>query len=177
MNVDIPSDLYSSTIKMLMRDDDKCLSSTVCAALTSGRLLGWWVGRSKCATVWAAELQTFNSCEIFHVKFWKADWTVDHIIFFFTEFAKGKGQIWSIMGARGLRDGGLHHYFQKLKSTPLYSLYCLTACTIWRRSLVWWIMETKPDETLCLDFFCRRSTCISWFSVQVRLFLHLPHSI
>lgn len=140
-----------------------------------------WVGgfgRSKCATVWAVELQTFNSCEIFHVKFWKADWTVDHIIFFFTEFARGKGQIWSIMGARGLRDGGLHHYFQKLKSTPLYSLYCLTACTIWWRSLVWWIMETKPDQTLCLDFFfCRRSTCINWFSVQVRLFLHLPHSI
>lgn len=54
MYVDIPSDLSSSTIKMLMRDDDKCLSSSViCAALTDRRLVGWSVGRSKCASVWA----------------------------------------------------------------------------------------------------------------------------
>lgn len=42
MYVDIPSDLSSSTIKMLMSDDDKCLSSLViCAALT----YGWSGGR------------------------------------------------------------------------------------------------------------------------------------
>lgn len=47
MYVDIPSDLSSSTIKMLMRDDDKCLSSSViCAALTGRRLVGRSVGRS-----------------------------------------------------------------------------------------------------------------------------------
>lgn len=40
MYVDIPSDLSSSTIQMLMRDDDKCLSSLgICAALTDRRLV------------------------------------------------------------------------------------------------------------------------------------------
>lgn len=53
MYVDIPSDLSSSTIEMLMRDDDKCLGCwVICAALTDRRLVGWLVGRSKCATVW-----------------------------------------------------------------------------------------------------------------------------
>lgn len=47
MYVDIPSNLFSSTIKMLMSDDDKCLSSLViCAALTEKRLGGWWEGQN-----------------------------------------------------------------------------------------------------------------------------------
>ncbi|KAF3849827.1 hypothetical protein F7725_019546 [Dissostichus mawsoni] len=40
MYVDIPTNLSSSTIKMLMSDDDKCFSSSViCAALTDRRLV------------------------------------------------------------------------------------------------------------------------------------------
>lgn len=55
MYVGSPSDLSSSTIKMLMRDDDKCLSSLViCTALTDRHwhLVRWSAGRSKCAIVW-----------------------------------------------------------------------------------------------------------------------------
>lgn len=46
MYVDVPSDLSSSTIEMLMKDDDKCLSSSViCASLTDRRLSAWSVSR------------------------------------------------------------------------------------------------------------------------------------
>lgn len=46
MYVDIPSDLSSSTTEMLMKDDDKCLSSSViCASLTDRRLVAWSVSR------------------------------------------------------------------------------------------------------------------------------------
>lgn len=70
MYVDIPSDLSSSTIKMLMRDDDKCLSSSViCVTSTDRRLVVWSVRRSKCASVWTVELlklEITNRCETFY---------------------------------------------------------------------------------------------------------------
>lgn len=73
MYVDIPSDLSSSTIKMLMRDDDKCLSSPViCAALTDRRLTVWRAGRSKCASVWTVgppKLEITNRWESFYCKY------------------------------------------------------------------------------------------------------------
>lgn len=54
MYVDIPSDLSSSTIKMLMRDDDKCLRSAVIRVTSTDRrrLVVWSIRRSKCASVW-----------------------------------------------------------------------------------------------------------------------------
>lgn len=48
MYVDTPSDLSSSTIRMLMRDDDKCLSgSVICVTLTDRCMVVWSVKRSK----------------------------------------------------------------------------------------------------------------------------------
>lgn len=44
----------------------------------------------------------------------------------------------------------VHHHFQKLKSTSLYSLYCLTARTLWRQAVVWWITETETEQTQLL---------------------------
>lgn len=181
MYVDIPTDLSSSTIKLLMSDDDKCLSSPViCAALTDRRLVGWLVGRSKCVTVLAVgllQLATANCCEPFYCngKYWCGfEKHIGHstILLFVSLLrqsenwerhrTKCSGGIWSIMGTCGPRDGGVHHYFQKLKSTSLYSLHCLTACTLWRQSLVWWITETETEQTQLLAvgffvvFFCRR---------------------
>lgn len=54
MYMGIRSDPSSSTIKMLMRDDDKSLSSwVICAALNDRRS----AGRLKRATVWGMSLQ------------------------------------------------------------------------------------------------------------------------
>lgn len=153
MYVDIPSDLSSSTIKMLMRDDDKCLSSwVICAALTErrfGRVVPWKVKMCLCLDCRAVETGDYSTWDTLLQRqilmwLWKADWAVHHIIYFFSLLRRSEnwerhrtkcsGRIWSIMGTRGPRDGGVHHHFQKLKSTSLYSLYCLTARTLWRQS-------------------------------------------
>lgn len=42
------------------------------------------------------------------------------------------------MGACGPRHRGVRHYFQKLKSTPLYSV---SDCRLWRQTLAWWITK------------------------------------
>ena len=194
MYVDIPSDLSSSTIKMLMRDDDKCLSSPViCAALTDRRLTVWRAGRSKCASVWTVgppKLEITNRWESFYCKYWcgfeKTDWAVHPIIIMFfclllrrsenweRHRTKCSGGIWSITGTRGPRDGGVHHHFQKLKSTSLYSLYCLTSRTLWRQSVVWWITEKETEQTQLLHQSSR--LLLSSFGRNVHdwsFFLHL----
>lgn len=73
MYVDIPSDLSSSTIKMLMRDDDKYLSSAViCVTSTDRRrLVVWSIRRSKCASVWTVGT---TSCMI------RTDVTLDRFV-------------------------------------------------------------------------------------------------
>lgn len=113
------------------------------------------------------KLEITNRCETFYCKYWcgfeKTDWAVHLIIimFFFCLLlrrsenwerhrTKCSGGIWSITGTRGPRDGGVHHHFQKLKSTSLYSLYCLTSRTLWRQSVVWWITEKETEQTQLL---------------------------
>lgn len=167
MYVDIPSDLSSSTIKMLMSDDDKCLSiPVICAALTDRRLLVRLIRRSTCVCPSLLKPELANCCGPFHCNgtYWcgfEKQIGKSTILLFVSlsrrsenwerHRTKCSGGIWSIMGTCGFRDGGVHHYFQKLKSTALCSLYCLTARTLWRQSLVWWITKEETEQTQVSD--------------------------
>ena len=151
-----PADLSSSTIKMLMSDDDKCLSSPViCAALTDRRLLRCLVGRSQCATVWAAgpvEPDIANCREPFYCsdKYWRGleKQIGQSTILLFVSLLR-KSENWERLGTKCSTgnlihceywDGGVHCYFQELKSTSVYSLLLSDRR---RQSAVWWITEKE----------------------------------